>query len=194
MCQLYPCLCTFSKIPQRIKGSEVGFRSLDPKRQSSKPLLSCAKSSAASQGYFRRALQGVVLSRTSPSKWFWLSVCSQVHAGLCMKHSSRLLQHVVVGVGCSTGSMVMQGLPWGELPTFPPSEEPAWSRCSGTPGKGAWVGGREGPWLCTTTCRGIRRLQDKKKGESGQDHGQAGRLLCGWQWKSLFQSVLHVSQ
>lgn len=56
MCQLYPCLCTFSKISQRIKGSEVGFQSLDPEEQSSKLPLSCDKSSAASQGFFRSAL------------------------------------------------------------------------------------------------------------------------------------------
>lgn len=46
----------FSKIPQRIKGSEVGFRSLDAELQSSKPLLSCAKSSEASQDFFTKVL------------------------------------------------------------------------------------------------------------------------------------------
>lgn len=93
-----------------------------------------------------------------------------------MKHSSWLLQCVVVGLGGSAGSLAMWGPPWGQSPTsfpqwgaFPDSVlwNP-WERCPGR---------REGAWLCSSMCRREMWPQDKRKEETEQEHGQVARLF-----------------
>lgn len=54
------------KFFQMIQGSNMRLRSLDTEQQVSKPLLSCAKSSLASQGFFLGGLCGRVYSRGHP--------------------------------------------------------------------------------------------------------------------------------
>lgn len=73
------------KILQRIQGSEMRLRSLDTEQQVSKSLLSCAKSSAASQGFF---LWESPLERISPSKRLLLSLCSQ-GCSCCAPHETQ---------------------------------------------------------------------------------------------------------
>jgi len=175
MCQLYSCLCIFSKIPQRIKGSEVGFRSLDPEQHSSKPLLSCAKSSAASQGLFGRALWEGTLGRTSPSTGLRLSLCSQGRPCQTL-HETQQPPPPTCGCWhrrprreCGRTASTLGGVthipPVRILPGL------------GAPAPLGRVPGREGAQLCISVCRGERRLQSQKIAEKGQEHGQGHRLL-----------------
>lgn len=54
------------KLFQMIQGSNMRLRSLDTEQHVSKPLLSCAKSSLASQGFFLGGLCGRAYSRGHP--------------------------------------------------------------------------------------------------------------------------------
>lgn len=140
-CQPYPCLCSFSKIPQRIKGSEVGFRTLDPKQQSSKTPLRCGKSSAAPQGFFGRGLQEGTLERTSPSKGLWLSLCSQGHPHWTLHETQQPLpptcncwhRRLSREHGCVESTL-------GGVAHIPPGEEPTQTRAPASLGR---VPGRE---------------------------------------------------
>lgn len=88
------------KLFQMIQGSNMRLRSLDTEQHVSKPLLSCAKSSLASQGFF---WEGSVGEPTREGIPLWKAFAESLFPRLSVLHSTR---------DTATGSSYTRLLEW----------------------------------------------------------------------------------
>lgn len=137
------------------------LRSLDTEQQVSKPLLSCAKSSAASQGFF---LWESPLQRISPSKRLLLSLCSQ-GCSCCTPHETQQLAPPTRG--CWSW-LLSREYGWaGSILSGVTPIPPSHTQCSGTLGKVGQAGRRWkfGSAPARTGKRGSCRTRGKVRGD-----------------------------